>query len=113
MRAKFFILASCIALQACTHSGEVYDSRKHKKEDISQEKTAAAVLGTAAVIALAIASANSGGGGGYYTPSHDYSFAWDYQRGNGQWVCRGRQTGRYHFPYRCNGMPVHDYTWPG
>ena len=62
---------------------------------------------------LVVAVAQNGGGGGYYGGGYDYDYAWDYQYGNGQWVCRGKQTGQYAYPYQCQYDPVNDYTWPG
>ena len=51
----------------------------------------------------------------YTNPSSvtDYDWDWDYQPANGQWVCRGIQTGRYASPDRC-AMDLKDYNrWPG
>jgi tellurite resistance protein len=62
------VVAACIMVSGCTHSGEIYDSKKHTKAEFSKGNTAAAVLGTAAAIALVAVAANNGGlgGGGYY-----------------------------------------------
>ncbi len=105
------VLALSLGLSGCTHSGEVYDSRKHAKEEYSKGRTAAAVVGTLAAVAAVVAVA-ANDGGGYYPPT-DYDYAWDFQPQNGQWVCRGIQTGRYAYASNCAYDPVHDFTWPG
>ena len=118
MRARINAAAvvSALALAGCTHSGEIYDRTKHTKQDFSAKNTTAAVVGTAAAVALIVLAAKSGGGGyggGYSGGSYDYDWAWDYRSANGQWACRGRQTGQYAYPSNCRYDPVNDYTWPG
>ena len=51
----------------------------------------------------------------YTAPSSvtDWDWDWDYQPGNGQWVCRGIQTGRYASPDRCAMDLKDDNRWPG
>lgn len=104
-------IALSISLTACTTSGEIYDPKRHPRQDFSAGNTAAAVLGTAAVVALAIAAAQNGGGG--YRSYSDYDWAWDYQPMSATWACRGKQTGQYAYPSQCRYDPVNDYTWPG
>ena len=43
----------------------------------------------------------------------DWDWDWDYQPANGQWVCRGIQTGRYASPDRCAMDLKDDNRWPG
>jgi len=38
---------------------------------------------------------------------------WDYQPGNGQWVCKGIQTERYASPDGCAMNLKDDNRWPG
>ena len=46
-------------------------------------------------------------------PSRDYDWDWDYQPGNGQFVCRGIQTGRYAVLENCRYDRQDDDRWPG
>jgi hypothetical protein len=105
------VLAASLACAGCTTSGKIYRPGKDKKEDYSAKNTAAAVIGTALVAGLIVAAANSKGGGGYYSPAYDRDWAWDYQPLNGQWVCRGLQTGYYTAKWRCQNKLMYDY-WP-
>lgn len=72
-------------------------------------------VGAVTVVVLGIvAAAMAGGGGG--GSGGDSSWAWDQFRatdGNMMWACRGRQTGRFADQWRCNGLPMNDFTWPG
>lgn len=38
-------------------------------------------------------------------------YAWDYEPGNGQWVCRNKSNGQYVSIGNCSGIPKVDY-WP-
>ena len=94
MKFKTFLIVPLLLI-ACTSGGEIYDSSKHDKEDFDLGNTIPLGIGAAAFIGAAAAGADSGGGGyggGYAT---DYDWDWDYQPANGQWVCRGIQTGQY------------------
>lgn len=105
-------LAAMLACGGCTTSGKIYRPGKDKKEDYSAKNTAAAVIGTAVVAGLIVAAASSkGGGGGYYAPTYDWDYAWDYQPMNGQWVCRGKQTGQYADQWHCRNKLLYD-AWP-
>ena len=72
-----------------------------------------AIIGAAALID----SASKGGGYGssnrYYKPSKDYDWDWDYMPANGQWACRGIQTGRFAETYKCAYDIKDDNRWPG
>lgn len=64
------------------------------------------------VVATALAM-NKGGGGGGVT---DTAWAWDQFRaddGSMLWACRGRQTGQFADQWRCSGLPMNDWAWPG
>lgn len=43
----------------------------------------------------------------------DYDWDWDYQPANGQWVCRGIQTGQYAALSNCAYDIKDDNRWPG
>ncbi|MDC0404047.1 hypothetical protein OAM26_03285 [Porticoccaceae bacterium] len=59
---------------------------------------------------VAIASSGGGGGGGYAPSDSDWD--WDYQPSNGQWVCRGIQTGQYSQLANCALDIKDDNRWP-
>ncbi|WP_026481062.1 hypothetical protein [Ahrensia sp. 13_GOM-1096m] len=109
---KIIIILAIMSLSACTHSGEVYDSKKHTKEDLSKGRTAAAIGGTILAVAAVIAASQGGAG---YSPSYvqDYDWDWDYQPMNRQWACRGTTTGRYAPLYKCATDMKNDSRWPG
>jgi len=65
------------------------------------------------VVAAALAASGGGGGSGGIT---DTSWAWDEfraQNGAMLWACRGRQTGQFADQWRCSGLPMNDWAWPG
>jgi len=72
-------------------------------------------VGAVTVVVLGVvAAAMAGGGGG--GSGGDSTFAWDQfmaNDGSMMWACRGRQTGRFADQWRCSGLPMNDYTWPG
>lgn len=103
---KLFICLCVLTLAACTDGGEIYDSKKHKKSDFSAEKT----VGLLAATAILAAAANNNYYGGSTT---DYDWDWDYQPANGQWVCRGIQTGQYAELENCAYDMMNDDRWPG
>lgn len=49
----------------------------------------------------------------YPSTTVDWDWDWDYQPANGQWVCRGIQTGQYAVPDRCAMDIKDDNRWPG
>lgn len=64
------------------------------------------------VVAAALAASGGGGGPGVT----DTSWAWDQfraQDGSMLWACRGRQTGQFADQWRCSGLPMNDWAWPG
>lgn len=68
----------------------------------------ALIIGTAGYLA------GQGGYSGYSSPysSTDYDWDWDYQPGNGQWICRGIQTGQYAELENCAYDLKDDDRWP-
>ena len=73
--------------------------------ELSVGRTAVTVLGVLGA-AAAIRKGGGGGGGG-----QEYGYAWDYQPGNRQWVCRDKSNGQYARKENCAGSPVVDH-WP-
>jgi len=75
-------------------------------------------IANAAVVAIivgavyAIAASNGGGGGGGGHAPSDSDWDWDYQPKNGQWACRGIQTGQYAELSKCAGDYKDDDRWP-
>lgn len=65
------------------------------------------------VVAAVLAAGSGGGGSG---GAIDSTWAWDQfraQDGSMLWACRGRQTGQFADQWRCSGLPMNDWTWPG
>lgn len=91
-------------LIGCSTSGGIYKSGDATDGEFSVGRTALTVLG---VIGAAAIVKGGGGGGGY----QDQGYAWDYQPGNGQWVCRNKQNGQYANLSNCASMPKVD-NWP-
>lgn len=114
-RISIIVIALALAVSGCTSSGDVYDSEKHKKDDFSWRNTILLGVGVAAVIGAAAAAADSNTGytNSYSGSNEDDDWDWDYQPANGQWVCRGVQTGRYAELENCYGDIQDDDRWPG
>ena len=108
------MLAASIAVSGCTPSGDIYDSSKHDKEDFDLGNTILLGIGAAALIGAAAAGADTGSGSGGYGSGYasDYDWDWDYQPANGQWVCRGIQTGQYAELENCAYDYQDDDRWP-
>lgn len=92
-------------LVGCSTSGGIYKPDDPTNGEFSVGRT---LLGVVGVIGVVAAARNSGGGGGSYAES---GYAWDYQPGNGQWVCRDKANGQYANRDNCNGLPIVD-NWP-
>ena len=90
-------------LSACSTAGGFYKKDDATHGEFSPIKTIGAVIGVAAVVAAA-----AGGGGSSYA---DSGYAWDYQPGNGQWVCRDKANGQYAYKEKCKDTPYVD-NWP-
>ena len=106
----FIIFMITLGISGCTSSGEIYDEKKHKKEDFSILNTIGAI-GAAAVVINEVYSSNNSGSSGY--TATDYDWDWDYQPANNQWVCRGITTGQYAELENCANDAVDDDRWPG
>lgn len=94
-------------LIGCSTTGGWYDKNDANNNEFSLVNSALGV-GAAALAVVGISAASKGGGGNSYANS---GYAWDYQPGNGQWVCRNRANGQYAYQYNCNGQPYVD-NWP-
>ena len=92
-------------LTGCSTAGGMYKKGDSTHGEFSTSRTILGVLGAAAVIAGA---RSKSGGGGYSAPD----YAWDYQPGNGQWVCRNKANGQYANQENCRNKPQNDNTWP-
>ena len=88
----------------CSTSGGIYKKGDASNGEFSAGRTILSVVGVLA----AIAAARGGGGGHSYAQS---GYAWDYQPGNGQWVCRDKSNGQYANAQNCNGIAKVD-NWP-
>jgi hypothetical protein len=89
-------------LVGCSTSGGMYKEGDAEHGEFSAGRTALTILG---IIGAAAVAKNAGGGGGYA----DEGYAWDYQPGNRQWVCRNKTNGQYAYTYNCDGVPQVDY----
>lgn len=105
---KKLICLLLIAFQAagCSTSGGMYKSGDSQHGELSVGRTAATVLG---VLGAAAAIRKGGGGGGGV--AQETGYAWDYQPGNGQWICRDKSNGQYANKSNCAGLPMID-NWP-
>jgi hypothetical protein len=99
-----FLVGSMFA--GCSTTGGIYSKNDAQNSEFSAGRTALTILG----ILGAAAVARRGGGGGYNGLAEE-GYAWDYQPGNGQWVCRSKANGQYAYAYNCAGVPKVDY-WP-
>lgn len=73
-------------------------------------------VGVVSVVVLGVVAAALAGGNGGNGAGTDTSWAWDqFQSTSGglMWACRGKQTGRFADQWRCAGLPMGDFTWPG
>lgn len=104
MKKTVVSLVIAALLAGCSTAGGIYKAGDPQNGEFSPGRT---ILGVLAVVG-AVAVARGGGGGG---GSYDQGYAWDYQPGNGQWVCRNKSNGQYAYAYNCDGVPKVDY-WP-
>jgi len=94
----------CFHLISCSTSGGMYKSGDNKDGEFSVLRTAVTVIG---VLGAADAIRKGGGGGG----GQQTGYGWDFQPGNGQWVCRDKSNGQYANKQNCAGQPLVD-NWP-
>jgi hypothetical protein len=98
------LVASVLA--GCSTTGGIYSKNDAQNSEFSAGRTALTILG----ILGAAAVARKGGGGGFNGYAEE-GYAWDYQPGNQQWVCRNRANGQYAYASNCAGLPMVD-NWP-
>lgn len=100
---KKLIAISLVAalLAGCSTAGGIYKRGDAENGEFSLGKTLLSVI----AVAGAVAVVRKGGGGSYA----ESGYAWDYQPGNGQWVCRDKSNGRYAYKENCAGAPVVDH----
>lgn len=104
MKRLIAAVVACSVLLGCSTAGGVYRQGDQNDGEFSVGRTFLTILGVAAVVG---AARNGGGGGGYSAEG----YAWDWQPGNRQWVCRDRSNGQYAYEYQCAGVPKID-AWP-
>lgn len=97
-----------ISIVGCSTNGGWYKKDDPTHGEFSTLKSIGAVLGIVVVAAGAAAASKGGGGSSSYG---DSGYAWDYQPGNGQWVCRNKSNGQYAYKENCNSAAFVDY-WP-
>lgn len=107
MKKLISIFLILTTLASCSTNGGWYSKSDANNSEFSLVNTTLGV-GAAALAVIGISAASKGGGGNSYAQS---GYAWDYQPGNGQWVCRNRANGQYAYASNCNGMPYVD-NWP-
>lgn len=103
MRKLIAAVVACSLLLGCSTAGGIYKKDDPEHGELSIGRTLLTVIGVAA----GIAAARKGGG----ASSGDSGYAWDYQPGNAQWVCRDRSNGQYAYLQNCATVPKYDY-WP-
>lgn len=99
----FCLILISLQLVSCSTKGGIYKSGDREHGEFSMGRTVMTVIGVAAAAAAA-----KGGGGG---APQDSGYAWDYQPGNRQWVCRNKANGQYARQENCAGQPLVD-NWP-
>jgi hypothetical protein len=105
MKNAICAVLACAVLAGCSTSGGMYRDGERDNGRFSPGRTFLTILGVAAGVA---AVRKSGGGGGGFA---EQGYAWDWQPGNGHWVCRNKANGEYAPEYQCAGVPKLDY-WP-
>jgi len=112
MKSILIIFFCMTIVTSCTKDGGFYDAKKHKESDKSAVNTLLAIGGTIALINEAIKGGYGGNGSSLSSQVVDYDWDWDYQPGNGQWACRGIQTGQYASKSNCANDFKNDSRWP-
>jgi hypothetical protein len=106
MKNTLVIVLILSTLFGCSTQGGWYNKDDSVHNEFSIVNSALSIVGVAA--AVVTASSLAGGGGNSFTNS---GYAWDYQPGSGQWVCRNKANGQYAYSSNCNGQP-HIDNWP-
>jgi hypothetical protein len=100
-------------LAGCSTAGGIYKNGDHEHGEFSAGNTILGIVGVVGVVlgvkALSDSEEERGGGGGY--SYFDTGYAWDYQPGNNQWVCRDKSNGQYAYKSNCKGLSLID-NWP-
>lgn len=107
MKKLISIILIISFLAGCSTTGGWYSKDDPSNNEFSIVNSALGVVGAAAAV-VGIAAAANGGGGNSFAQS---GYAWDYQPGNAQWVCRNKANGQYAYSSNCRGMPYID-NWP-
>ena len=94
-------------LTGCSSTGGIYSENDPNNSEFSAGRTILSVVGAVGVVLGAKALSKNGGGSSYA----GNSYAWDYQPGNGQWVCRNTSNGQYAYKSNCEGLAYID-NWP-
>jgi hypothetical protein len=102
MKKLALLLIIFSLLTGCSTSGGIYSKDDATHGEFSAGRTLLSIIAVAGAVALAKEK-----GGGYAAPG----YAWDYQPGNGQWVCRDGANGQYANNDNCAGLPMVD-NWP-
>jgi hypothetical protein len=105
LRRAVVVLLVGSMFAGCSTTGGIYSKNDAQNSEFSAGRTALTILG----ILGAAAVARRGGGGS--TGYAEQGYAWDYQPGNGQWVCRNKANGQYAYAYNCADVPKVD-CWP-
>ena len=88
----------------CSTKGGWYSKNDPENNEFSLLNSTLGV-GAAALAVIGAAAAAKGGGGNSFSQS---GYAWDYQPGNGQWVCRNIANRQYAHHLNCYGMAYVD-----
>jgi len=104
---SYILIASF--LSGCSTTGGIYSQSDPNNSEFSAGRTILSVVGVVGVVLGAQAMSKGGGGGGSSYAASGY--AWDYQPGNGQWVCRNKANGQYAYKSNCDGLAYID-NWP-
>ena len=117
MKKIYSLLIIVFLFSACTDKGEIYNSKKHTKNDFSLGNTI--LMGVGAVGAAMLVddcydtNCLGGYGGGSNSRSYtDYDWDWDYLPGSAQYRCRGIQTGQFAPNENCANDIMDDDRWP-
>ncbi len=108
MRKLLSIVLMSSLISGCPTQGGWYKKGDPVHGEFSTVNSIGAVLGAAVIVGGAAAASKGGGGSSSYS---DTGYAWDYQPGNNQWVCRNRANGQYAYKENCAGQPFVD-NWP-
>lgn len=104
MKKLITILIIISLLTGCSTAGGFYKKDDVEHGEFSVGNTVLGVVGAVGVV-LGVKKLSEDGGGNSYSST---GYAWDYQPGNNQWVCRNKSNGQYANKVNCNGLPYVD-----